>query len=142
MLDPVAAELSYRPVIHSYGEVDGKLSLAVAENHAHAVVQRQAVGGGVELGKRGLQRVRGGSGLRLDDHAFPLLPIIGERVSLALASALRHADADAELERLLVGCLGLRLGTVSAGFQLACLLSRRRRGLLEKVYFGERAVPS
>ena len=58
-----------------HGEVDGKLSLAVAENHAHAVVQCQAVGGGVELGKRGLQRVRGGFGLRLDDHAFPCFPL-------------------------------------------------------------------
>ena len=49
--------------------MDGKLSLAVPEDHAHAVVQPQAVGGCIKLGERRLERVRGRFSLSLEDHA-------------------------------------------------------------------------
>ena len=75
MLHPVASELADCPIVHAYGEMDGQLSLAVAEDHAHALVQSKAVGGGVELSERGLQRVRGGFSLSLDDHALPRFPL-------------------------------------------------------------------
>jgi hypothetical protein len=55
--------------------MDGQLSLAVAEDHAHALVQSKAVGGVVELSERGLQRVGGGFSLSLDDHALPRFPL-------------------------------------------------------------------
>ena len=61
VLHAVAVEDAERAVVHLDGEVHGKLALAGAQHLAHALVEVQALGRGVELGERRRENVGDGA---------------------------------------------------------------------------------